>query len=125
MPGTYTDSYRTIEAKTAAYAILDKDFGKILTTRGAGASVTFTLPNTAGLNPGWFVDIYQCADWAMVIVPFNTAVAAMVTKNNLAAVSLTIDQAGELIGNGFRLVWDGTCWLVYMFTEETVTVTVA
>jgi hypothetical protein len=125
MPATYMDSLRTIEAKTAAYQIVESDFAKILTTRGATATLTFTLPNTAYLNVGWWVEIYQCADWEMVIVPYDTAVANMITKNNLAAVSITLTEAGEHIGNAFRCIWNGTCWMIEMMMEETATAAIA
>jgi hypothetical protein len=125
MPATYQDGLRTIEAKTAAYQIKDSDFAKILTTRGAGATLTFTLPDTSKINTGWWVEIYQCADFEMVIVPYDTAVANMITKNNLAAVSITLTEAGEHIGNAFRCIWNGTCWMIEMMMEETATAAIA
>jgi hypothetical protein len=124
MPGVYDNAYRGIAAKTAAYQIKDGDFAKLLTTRGAAATVTFTLPPTTGLNPGWWIDIYEAADWEMVIASSGSA-DNITTKNDLTADSLTFTEAGELIGNMVRCIWDGTGWLTQIFAEETVTVAVA
>ena len=115
---------RTIEAKTAAYRMTYQDHGKILTNRGAGGSVTLTLPPTADISAGWWVDVFGCVLAQNLIVASFTA-DTVTTFNDLTADSVALQTASERAGGGFRFVWDGTGWLTQMFTQEVQTVTVA
>jgi hypothetical protein len=116
--------YKKIEAKTASYQVVAADIGKILTTYGASGAVTFTLPVTTSILTGWHCRFFQAADQNMIIASYGSS-DDIVTKNDLAADTITFSTATELIGNGVEVVWDGTKWLAFLMTEETVTVTIA
>lgn len=116
--------YRKIAAKTAAYQIKHTDIGTVFTTRGAGASVTFTLPITTGLPSGWWCRFFQVADQNMVIASYGSS-DDIVTANDAGADTITFSTATELIGNGVEVVWDGTGWLAFLMINETVTPTIA
>lgn len=115
-----------VETKVAAYQVSEKDLGKIFNTIGAVASVTFTLPPTTTLEHGFHVKFFQGADQNMVIASYGSS-DDIITKNDLAADSITFSTATELIGNGVEMVWDATNskWMAWLMTEETVTATVA
>jgi hypothetical protein len=112
---------REIKAKTADYTVVAGDFDSIFTTRGAGAKVTFTLPSAAN-SKGGIVEFYNIANYHMAVAG---ASGELVVFNNAAATSITFDQAGELIGAGFRAICDGTSWIVVPLKREAVSVTVA
>lgn len=116
--------YRKISAKTASYQIKEGDIGTLFTTRGASGAVTFTLPLATYLPSGWWCEFFQAADQNMVIAAYASG-DNITTKNDLTADTITFSTATELIGNGVRVVWDGTGWLAFLMTEETATATVA
>lgn len=116
--------FHRIEAKTAAYQIVDADNGKIFTTRGASGSVTFTLPVVTTIATGWSCEFFQAADQNMVIASQGSS-DNITTFNDLTADSITFSTAGELIGNSVQLIWDGTGWLAKLMTFETATPTIA
>jgi hypothetical protein len=111
-----------IEAKTANYTIADNDFGKTLTTRGAGGSVTFTLPDPATTPSGVWVDFFTVAGQTTVI---TTTADKLTTFNDATATSITFSEAGHLIGNFVRCICDGTTWLVAVASDELQTAVVA
>lgn len=113
---------RVSAAKTAAYTITAADSGKVLTNRGAGGSVTFTLPTVAAGFDGVDVLIVAVADQA-VVVSAQTA-GQIAAFNDATANSVALQTSSEIIGGGFRCICDGTSWLVLPMTEETQTVTV-
>ena len=123
MLGHGSDLLRTIEAKTASYYMTYQDNAKIITNRAASGAVTLTLPPTADLWAGWWVEAFNCVLAQNLIVASN-AVDTLSTFNDLTADSVALQTASERAGGGFRFVWDGTGWLVQMFTEETQTVTI-
>lgn len=105
-----------VVAKATAYTITTADSGTIFTNRGAGASVTFTLPD-ATVNNGVDVTIYIVADFEVVVAGAVGDQMVMGTDDagtgngDAAADSVTITTANEQIGCGLRCVCDGTSWL--------------
>lgn len=102
---------RTI-AKTGNYSINPNkgDFsGTIFTNRGAGAGVTFTLPNpTPALAETHYRFVGVADQTFTVAAPAGKAVAF----NNAAATSLAASTAGQKIGAVIEAFCDGTSWLL-------------
>lgn len=102
---------RNVVAKTGAYTIkvpLDRS-GTRFTNRGAGGSVTFTLPtlnNQPDFNGFWF-EFYGVADQTIIVA---AAAGKAVTFNNAAATSLAAQTGGQKIGARITALWDGTSW---------------
>lgn len=111
-----------VKAKTASYTVTSADFGTVLTTRGAGDAVTFTLPAASSLNKGDWVLFINVADQNMVV---GGSTGGLVVFNDLTANSISFETSSEKIGGAFLAVSDGTSWLVVPISEETQTVTVA
>ena len=111
-----------VEAKTTSYAVTSADFGKFLTTRGAGGAITFTLPAVVSGFKGAYVDFYNVADQDMIVA--GTA-GELVTFNDAAANSVAYSTSSEQIGACVRAFCDGTSWLMILMAEETATMTVA
>jgi hypothetical protein len=122
--GYSASALKTIEVKTAAYQMKEGDLGKIFTNRGAGGSVTLTLPNTTGLPAGWNCRVFGCIDEEIVVASYGSSDNIM-AKNDAAADSVTWAQTGEQIGAGGEFVWDGTSWLCFLMGDEAVTITAA
>lgn len=117
----------TIEAKTADYQVKTEDIGKILTNRGASGAVTFTLPAVTSptLPAGWWVEFFVVAGQNVTIAS-SGSLDNLVAFNDATADSIAFSTATELIGNGVRVVWDGTSWLVFVaLGAETATPTIA
>jgi hypothetical protein len=112
----------TVEAKAASYTISSSDSGKLLTTRGASGAITFTLPTMSASYTGVDVLLFNAVDQDM-IVSAQTA-GQIMFKNDLAANSVSYETAGEQIGGAFRVISDGTSWLVMPLAEEATTITV-
>lgn len=111
-----------VQAKTADYTVVAADNGKMFTTRGAAGTVIFTLPAVTSAFTGhrnWFVNL------AAQTMTISGTAGELVTFNDLAANTVSLQTGSELIGGGFMVVCDGTSWLVLPMTEETQTVTVA
>ncbi len=109
-----------VEAITAStYTVDGGDWGKLITNRGGGA-LTVTLPAPAATNKGCYVDFFTVAAGDFVLT--TSAGEEMVLLNNATADSLTIGQANEEIGNGVRVISDGTSWLSFVsWAAEAVT----
>ena len=117
------DAFRTIEAKTGStYRMKPEDLGKLFTNRGASALVTFTLPITGDIQVGWWVDVFTAAATEIIVASHVTD--TMTTFNDLTADSVSFSTVSEIIGGGWRFVWDGTGWLVMIMAEETQTMTI-
>jgi hypothetical protein len=117
-------SPRLVIAKTADYTLTADDGGTIFTTRGAGGNVNFTLPATTGLSSGWNAEFFSVAAGTMTVTA-GTA-DTMVAFNDATADSVAFSTASEIIGNGIRVVWDGTGWLTFVaLGAESSTPTVA
>jgi hypothetical protein len=110
-----------IKAKTASYTVTPADFGTVLTTRGAGGAITFTLPAASAANKEEWVLFVSVANQNMIV----TVTSGLVTFNNLTATSVAFQTSSEKIGGAFLAMSDGTSWLIVVLAEETQTVTVA
>ncbi len=126
MPFPSGDLFRTVLVKTASYQVQTSDIGKILTNRGAAGAVTFTLPAVTSptLPTGWWCEFFCIVDEDLVIASAGSN-DNIVTINDATADSFSLGTTAEQIGNGARVVWDGTGWLLFPFTGETVTPTIA
>lgn len=91
-------------AKTANYTLKPGESGTIFTNKGAGATVTLTLPAPrAGL---WYV-------FAVSAAQTFTIQASGGAKINNSAANGTFSAAGTQANIGNARVWcDGTNWLV-------------
>ena len=107
-----------VEAKTSAYTVTDSDFGKLLTNRGASASVTFTLPTATAANSGCWVEFYTCAAQPIVLSPATAD--TLVVHADLTADTLT---TASTIGQHLTTVSDGTGWLVISDPSAATTAT--
>ena len=112
---------RTIEAKTAAYTLTGKDYGKIFTNRGATGAVTFTLPTPEDRLSGVTATFFVVADQTVTVTGPDEK---LTTFNDATADSVAFSTSGEKVGGCFECVWDGTTWLVRINAEETQTLTV-
>ena len=106
-------AYQPITTKTAAYTIAVADHGTLFNNKGAVGLVTFTLPPIANVQAGWWVDFYA------LVVAQNFAITAPTNKlvafNNIAATTLTWSTAGNIAGNGARVIFDGLLYLLWNF----------
>jgi hypothetical protein len=117
----YTETGRPhvqpIVAKTASYTVdAQADLGKIFTNRGDTDAITFTLPTTAqvlAITPsgGWWCEFYAVEAFDVAVVAGT--VDTMVIIGDKAADSVKLSTSGEIIGGAFRVVHDGTGWLVF------------
>jgi len=105
------DAVRTIEAKTADYRMTYLDLGKIITNRGASGAVVLTLPPTADVPTGWWVDTFVIADQDLTIQ--TPAVDTLISQNDATADSIASSTASRRIGNAVQFVWDGTGWMAF------------
>jgi len=97
-------------AKTASYTLKVRDSGKIFTNRGATGTITFTLPkivSTSSSMNGIEYEFFTVA--AQIITVASDPVDKMVTTANVTANAVSSIAA---IGTHFRVVCDGTSWLV-------------
>src|SRR5687767_12317093 len=96
-----------VEAKTAAYSVGYRDNGKLLTNRGAGGSVTFTLPKGSAALNGFWVEFATVAAQAIVIAsdPADT----LIVHADATADSVT---TAATIGQHFKAIYDGTGWII-------------
>jgi len=107
--------------KTASYTVTPAEFGTVLTTRGAGGAVTFTLPAASSVNKGEWVLFVNVADQNLIV---DGEDEELVVFNDLTADSIAFQTSSEKIGCAFIAVSDGTSWVVLPIAEETATVTV-
>lgn len=110
---------KTMKDISAAYTVTKYDSGKFLV---ATAALTITLPTPDATWRGIFVDVFVKADVDVVIATQTTD--TLVTKNDLAADSVSYATSGEKIGAASRFICDGTLWYHIPMVEEAVTVTV-
>jgi hypothetical protein len=117
-----TPRIMTVEAKAASFTFSSSDSGKFLTTRGAGGAITVTLPTVTSAFTGMYFWLFNCVDQNMGVSAQTNG--EIMFKNDLAANTVTYQQAGELIGSGFFVICDGSSWLVMPIAEEAVTIAV-
>ena len=99
-----------ISAKTAAYTCLISEWGTTFTTRGATASVTFTLPAVTDLVAGMWFRFFNVSAYGMVIAS-NGSSDNIVAKNDAGADTITCTTTSLMIGANVLVIWDGTGWL--------------
>lgn len=107
---------RRITAKTAAYTI-KKDqpdiSGSLFTTRGAGGSVTITLPAPSAPIAGVWYEFEVLADQSLIVAA--AAAGQIVTNGDLAADNVGFQVASQKIGGRILAICDGTSWLCIGF----------
>lgn len=105
---------------TGNKTVLESEAGTMFVANGAGA-VTFTLPATpkAGLE----YMFYNAANQNMTITCATTDI--LIVYNDIAADSVALSTASELVGGHFRVIGDGTKWLVIPNLWEGQTPTIA
>jgi len=99
-----------VQAKTADYTLAATDSGSVLTTRGAAGAVNFTLPTVAAGLAGTDVLIYVAADQNVTLTAQTNG--QLVLFNDAAANTVALSTASEKVGGCFRVICDGTSWLV-------------
>jgi hypothetical protein len=99
-----------IVAKTAAYTITAEESGTLFTTRGATAAVTFTLPAVTGLPIGTNYSFYGVTNVGFTVAS-NGSLDNIITKNDLAADSITATTDSLAISASVDVIWDGFKWL--------------
>lgn len=109
-----------VSTVTANKTVLESEAGTLFLSAGAGA-VTFTLPATpkAGLE----YSFYNAVNQNMTITCATTDI--MIVYNDVAADSVALSTASELIGGSFRVIGDGSKWLVIPNLWEAQTPTIA
>lgn len=110
-----------VTAKTADYTVTVSDWSKVFTTRGATASVTFTLPAAANSNKGEWVLFVNVADYDMIVAG---ATDGLVVFNDATANNIGFVTASEKIGGMFLAISDGTSWLVTPIAQESQSVSI-
>lgn len=103
--------FKNVVAKTAAYTVVYGDAGTMFTNRGAGGSVTFTLP---AARKAFFIGFARVAAQNIVITPTGGAKI----NNGSADTALTTANNG-----GFIVFSDGTDWFCQTITVGAGTVT--
>lgn len=100
--------YRKVVPKTAAYTIdLNQHRPQTrFTNRGAGGSVTFTLP-AGGARIGLEFEFLGVADQTIIV---SAGAGKGVAFNNAACASLAAQTGGQKIGALITATWDGTSW---------------
>ncbi len=104
-----------------AYAVSAASSGVILTTGGATAAFTFTLPTlAAGLN----YEFWAVADQNMIVA--SNEGDNMALLHDIAGDSVAYQTGSELIGGGFGVVCDGTTWFVktYNWSDDALDQTI-
>lgn len=114
-PATWRDEV----AKTANYTVLGSDNGKLFTTTGAGAAVTFTLP---AVKSGYCYGFLNAADQNMTVA--SAEGDNIVTVNDLSADSVAFSTSSEKIGAFVKLYTNsaGTKWLVEKMCSNAMTI---
>jgi hypothetical protein len=106
--GLLNGNYSGVSIVTADATLGQEHMGTLLVTRGASGAVELTLPATA--KKGQRFKVYNAADQNLTITA-GTA-DTLVVFNDLAADSIALSTAGDLIGGSFEVIGDGTGWLV-------------
>lgn len=92
------------ETKTASFAITAADSGKIFMVVGATANVAVTLPAPDPENP-FHCRIIHLSDVTLTVSP--AAVDTLYTFNDVAADSVALSTASELIGGEVEIFSNG------------------
>lgn len=95
---------RRFETKSVSFTATAADSGKTFMIYGGTAAVNVTLP---AIDTGPFeFEVINCQDQNLTV----TAATAdtLIVFNDLAADSIAFSTSSEKIGNGFRILCDGT-----------------
>lgn len=106
----FRSARRQVVAKTASYTVTLDDAGTLFTNRGAAGAVTFTLPAAARATG---IEYMFVAVANQNLIVSDGGVDSIVAINDAAADSVAFQTASEIIGGGFRVISDGTSWLVF------------
>ena len=114
---------RELVAAAASVTITPGDAGKTFHTTGATGTITLTFQSAALFQPGDSIHVLAVADQTLTLA---FTAGQLITFNNGAATSVSLQTSSEKIGGGFIL----TCltsskWHCLVLCEETQTVTVA
>lgn len=95
---------KRFENKSASFTAVAADSGKIFLIYGGTAAVNVTLP---AISDGPFeFEVINCQDQNLTV---TAAVAdTLIVFNDLTADSEAFSTSSEKIGNGFRILCDGT-----------------
>ena len=107
--------------KTADFTITTAEFGKIMTNRGDGDAIVWTLPAASG-NSGEVCYFFSCSDNNMTVTGTDEEILCF---NDLTADSIAFSTSSEKIGGGIMAICDGTSWICVPLAPETQTVTIA
>jgi hypothetical protein len=108
-------------AKTDAYTVTQAESGTIFTTRGATKGIVFTLPKKkAGLTYRFI----SLVDYDMTITA--DAINTVITFNNgTTADKVAFSTVSEKKGSACEVLCDGTSWIMWPLTKNTMTVVTA
>ncbi len=113
---------RIVAETGSTRTILPGDHSALFTNRGGGAC-TWTLPAVADVQAGWWVEFFIVAAGDQV---YTAPTDKLTAFNDATATTLTIGTNGEEIGNGVRIVFDGTTYLAQVMAgQEAATFTIA
>jgi hypothetical protein len=108
-----------IVAKTADYTMTPSDFGKVFTTRGAAAAVTFTLPAASTPNKGSWCLFYNAVNQNMSVAGPDEGLTAF---NDASCDTVAFVTSSEKIGGAILAISDGTKWDCTTLGSNTVTI---
>lgn len=99
-----------IEAKVAAYTVTAAEDGTLFTNEGATASVAFTLPAVTGLPIGTRYEFYGMTNYGFSVAS-NGSLDNIVSKNDVAADSITMTTNSLAISAHVKVIWSGSKWM--------------
>ncbi len=112
-----------VEAKTAAYVLVEADLGKVFTNRGAVGEVEFTLPTVTAALSGAHVRFCTIADQNLKVSCATSD--SIVTLDDAAADNVTFGAYLKKTGGSFLFICDGTSWLCLPAISDGQTISVA
>jgi hypothetical protein len=116
---TFDHSNGTIElpytVKAASATLTRSDSGNVITTYGATAAVTITLPTP--VFKGWWCLIVNAVDQNLTVTA-GTA-DTLITHNNAGADSVDFDQTNNKIGQAVLVISDGNAYHALQVTAGT------
>jgi len=106
--GDFLMGHTIIQAVTADRTLTNYESGSWFTNRGASGTVIFTLP--ASPKVGIWYTFSVVADQTITVA--GAAGELVVAFNNATADSVGFATASGKIGGAYRVMFDGTSWLV-------------
>lgn len=114
---------RELITATADITLTSADVGKTVCNVGAAGTVVITLPAPAACRAGDDILVLSCADQTLTVA--SGTADKMITLNDIAADSVSLQTSSEKAGGGFWFTCVGALWHCLVLCEETQTVTVA